>query len=196
MRRHSSPAAAAAGSLPPAACLASSRRHRSHPTPRRHAPRQQFIVVTHDDAITEGTDRGMRAIIDNHKNRNGCNVRSAGAADAIAAGDLRAQCSGWRAGRGGWRRGRGARSNEPPGGRQRSTLPHPRVPTALPSSPLPRSPRAPAFPPPCPRRAWPQVPATFFVLKQDTDCALAKKFWEENSEVGGALVAGWVRRPR
>lgn len=29
------------------------------------------------------------------------------------------------------------------------------------------------------------APATFFVLYLGTDCALARKFWEENSEVGG-----------
>ena len=31
-------------------------------------------MITHDDAITTGTNMGIRAIIDSHKNRNGCNV--------------------------------------------------------------------------------------------------------------------------
>lgn len=32
------------------------------------------------------------------------------------------------------------------------------------------------------------MPATFFVLKQDTDCDLARKFWEQNSEVRAAAA--------
>lgn len=36
--------------------------------------------------------------------------------------------------------------------------------------------------PGCPRLCG--RPATFFVLKKDTDCELARKFYEENSEVG------------
>ncbi|KAL4444896.1 hypothetical protein ABPG77_003946 [Micractinium sp. CCAP 211/92] len=34
----------------------------------------QFIVLTHDDAITADTNTGIRAIIDKHTNRNGCNM--------------------------------------------------------------------------------------------------------------------------
>ncbi|KAI7837264.1 hypothetical protein COHA_008878 [Chlorella ohadii] len=60
----------------------------------------QFILLTHDDAITAATDANIRAVITNHKNKNGCNM-----------------------------------------------------------------------------------PATFFVLKKDTDCELARKFYEENSEL-------------
>jgi len=58
-------------------------------------------LLQHDDAIAATTNSGIRAIIDKHKNRNGCNM-----------------------------------------------------------------------------------PATFFVLEQGTQCDLAKAFWEENSEVG------------
>jgi LysM repeat protein len=74
----------------------------SDSAPRALAPEDvpQFIILTHDDAITAATDANMRAVITNHKNKNGCNM-----------------------------------------------------------------------------------PATFFVLKQDTDCELARKFYDENSEL-------------
>ncbi|KAI3438445.1 hypothetical protein D9Q98_000875 [Chlorella vulgaris] len=34
----------------------------------------QFIVFTHDDAITSDTNEAIRSIIDEHTNRNGCNM--------------------------------------------------------------------------------------------------------------------------
>lgn len=34
----------------------------------------QFIIVTHDDAITALANRGVRSVTDGHKNPNGCNV--------------------------------------------------------------------------------------------------------------------------
>ena len=34
----------------------------------------QFIILTHDDAITAATDANIRAVITNHKNKNGCNM--------------------------------------------------------------------------------------------------------------------------
>jgi hypothetical protein len=37
--------------------------------PRNEIP--QFILFTHDDAITQTTNQAVRSIIDQHKNRNG-----------------------------------------------------------------------------------------------------------------------------
>ena len=111
------------------------------------ACRLQFIILTHDDAITAATDANIRAVITNHKNKNGCNMCELGAAGT------RAPLLLWRA----------ASLN--------ATLQsaHNMAMFLL----LPSHCR----------------PATFFVLKDGTDCELARKFYDENSEVGGEMWA-------
>lgn len=60
----------------PATCLAPDCVCAATAPPGGLAPEDtpQFIVITHDDAITADTNKGIRAIIDQHTNRNGCNV--------------------------------------------------------------------------------------------------------------------------